>query len=98
MDNEVHETQSGRPPVEQPKPQWQHYNGKNEKHIKPANADYLYVAIANAQKTIADLKATGGPKSEKKYWSNQIKHFRRQLENRGTEDTRVGKNQYQRSF
>jgi hypothetical protein len=86
-------------PVEQPKsPQWEHWNGKNEKHIKPVNKDRLNEAISNAEEKLANLKATGGPKREKLYWEKQIKHFRHKLDERGTEDSRIGKNQNQRSF
>jgi hypothetical protein len=95
MSYEEKQEKSDRQPVEQPKlRQWEHWNGKNEKHAKQANAERLSEAIKNAEKKLADLKATGGPKNDKRYWAKQIKHFRRQLHEGGTEDSRIGKNQF----
>lgn len=88
-----------RLPVNQPKSQqWEHPNGKNEKHTKWVNAVNLNKDVSDAHKELARLKATGGPKKDKHYWKQQIKHLRKQLEQKGTEDTRIGKNQKQRTF
>jgi hypothetical protein len=99
MSYEENQENGDRLSVDQPKSQqWEHPSGKNEKHTKRVNAEILNKEIIAAQTELAKLKASGGPTKEKRYWKQQIKHLRKQLEKRGTEDSRMGKNQNQRMF
>lgn len=98
MSYQEDETTTDRLAKSEPKSPWQHLNGKNEKHCKPANTESLEWKISEAEKKLAELKATAGPKKEKLYWKGQIKHFRNQLGERGTEDTRTAKNKNQRKY